>query len=257
MTTKKPLGFTTIEGIVANVLDEMGKQHMYNELAETIAQKVIRGYRELNMFHRLCLQVVYLPVSEMGTVDLPDDYVDYHKIGLVYNGRVWTLSINETIALPRREECGVPVRDVITNANPQNFDYGYSFPDHYRNGRFVGGLYGLGGGFNKAYYRIDDQRNQIVLSGSIHRCEIVLEYQSNGISTSRNTLIPRECTEALTAFCMWKMLIANMEIPMNRIEMYKQNYYEAVESLRFLETAMTVDEYKDALYEGFFNAPKR
>lgn len=257
MPIKKPQGLITIEQLVANVLDEMGKSHMYNELGETIAQKIIRGYRELNMFHRLCLEVAYLEVSSMGTVDLPDDYVDYHKIGLLHNGRVWTLSINEDIALPRKEECGLTIRDGMTNRTPEGVGYGYAFPDHYRNGQFVGGLYGLGGGWNRAYYRIDKGRNQIILSGSIPRCEIILEYQSNGVSTSRNTLIPRECTEPLIAFAMWKMNIGKEDIAMNRIEMYKQNYYEAVESLRMFETAMTVDEYKDALYEGFYNAPKR
>lgn len=257
--TKKANGLLTIEQMVANVLDQIQKPHMYNELAETVAQKIVRGYQDLNFYHHYHVEVAYLPVNEMNAVNLPDDYIDYHKIGILSNGQVWTLSINDNIALPRREVCGQTIRSVITSGNPEGvgMNYGYYFPDHYRNGRFVGGLYGLGGGFNTAYYRIDKGRNQIILSGSVPRCEIVLEYQSNGISTSRESLIPMVCREVLIAYAVWKMAEGDMDMPMNRIMLYKQNYYEEIEKFRFLETSITLDEFKDALYEGFYNGPKR
>lgn len=251
-----PQGVITIETVVAYILDELNMSERYAEMAERVANFVIRGFTDMNMFHLTNIQVEYLKVGQDNTVNLPDDYIDYRKIGIEVNGRVWTLTLNDNIALPRAMKCGEDIRKVISSPNPSQFglNFGYYFPDHVRNGRYIGGLYGVGGGFNLAYCRIDKERRQIVLDGRVPKCEVVLEYVSTGVSMSRQTIIPRIALEPLIAFGIWKMT------PFDRIgqkEAAKNDYIMEVEKMRALENAMTADEFRDVLYSSFYAAPKR
>jgi hypothetical protein len=253
-----PKGVVTLETVVANVLEDLDLEDRYSDFGEKVLNKVIRGFVDLNIWHVAVnnIRVEYLPVSGMNTVDLPDDYVNYRKIGIDVGGQIWTLTVNEDMSLPRGEKCGEDIRAVIDSNNPAMFgiNYGYYFPDHYRNGRFVGGAYGIGGGFNRAYYRIDMERRQIVLMGSVPKGEIVLEYISTGVSVNRQTVIPRQYLEVLIAWCVWKLTPRDQAAKRERA---KIDYMEEIEKVRFLEASMTVDEFRDAIYQSFYASPKR
>jgi hypothetical protein len=125
------------------------------------AQLVIEGYTELNLWHLDNIEVVYLRMSEAKTVDLPSDYVDYLKIGIPYAGKLQVLTNHERILFPRTFEDGEPVgnSDDSTTTSGSIF-----FVDHFRNGQFVAGLYGLPGGMDNAYYRIDREQRKILFS---------------------------------------------------------------------------------------------
>lgn len=253
-------GAITIERIVAYVLDELNKEGEWSEYAEKVATKVIRGIMDLNIYTLSSTSVAYLRVNPDNTVDLPDDYIDYIKIGILYNNRIWTLTVADTIALPREELCGQDIRDALVTTGPDNTvgaGRGYYFPVGAYNGVSMGGMYGLTGGFNVAYYRIDRERNQIVLDGRIPKCIVALEYQSAGIGLGTNTLIPAQAVECLVAFGVWRMKEGDSTISQSEKERAKNQYMEQLEKLRFFESACTIDEWKDAIYSSATLAPKR
>lgn len=248
-------GVLTIESVVAYTLSEQGLENRYADLAERYANLVIRGFIDMNLYHISNVQVAYLKVNRDNTVDLTDDYIDYNKVGIEVNGRVWTLGLNENLALPRGMACGEDIRKVVSgNPNSYGLNYGYYFPDHIRNGRFIGGLYGIGGGWNVAYYRIDKERHQIVLDGRVPKCEIVLEYVSTGVSITRQTLIPQVCLEPLIAFVNWKTTPRER---MGERAQAENSYIMEIEKLRAFENSMTADEFRDVIYQSFYAAPKR
>lgn len=136
--------------------------------------------------------IVELDISDHDTVDLPNDYVNYTKIALCQNGKLYSLSQNNDICLDKNyDDCGRPaIANSDINTNAANFFYdpytgiGFGNPllvaDNYRNGEMMGRMFGIGSDVNLlGSYRIDKGANQIRLSGLSISSTIVLEYLSD------------------------------------------------------------------------------
>jgi hypothetical protein len=122
--------------------------------------------------------------------------------------------------LPRKtDDCGntLPtvtqtLEDEIVGQKSLIPNYGYYFAMHFRNGQYVGEMYGLGGGFNAAYFRIDWERRQIAFDSEVPSDEIILEYKSSGIDPSGGTIVPRKTVAALIAYIHWQRIENNDKI---------------------------------------------
>jgi hypothetical protein len=231
-------------------------------------QIAIEGITELNLFHtKESIEVVYLHMSTAKVVSLPADYIDYRKIGFPDSGKLRVITKNDNLLLPRtyygNMVNGVLVPDtgdVVGNADAGNEIGSTSsvyFAPHYHNGTFCGGLYGLPGGIDTAYYRIDIENRQIIFSGSTPRSEIVLEYISTGQKSDGSSLIPREVVPALRTYILWMKDEADPRIAYNAKERAKREHEEAVESLRSFNNSFTKDEYLAMYYSTTYQAPKR
>ena len=217
---------------------------------------MIEGYTDLNLWHLDNIEVVYLRMSDAKTVDLPCDYVDYLKIGIPINGHIRVLTKNDRMLLPRKFADG----EDVGNTDAGSIDYTSApiyFIDHFRNGQFVGGLYGMPGAVDEAYYRIDRENRQIIFTGSIPRGEVVLEYVSSGIDLGGTTVIPREAVPALRAFALWQIIENDSKVGGGEKERKKAQYEEQVEALRAFQNTFTADEYRRHVYRHSRQSPKR
>ena len=133
------------------------------------------------------------------------------------------------------------------------------FTPHFRNGRFVGGIYGLPGGIDDAYYRVDYTSNprRIIFSGTVPRSEVVVEYFSSGLKSDGSSLIPRLAVPALRAGLDWVEAENNPRAPYNEKERKKRIYEEEVSAMRHVELVPTSDEIKRAIYGSYRQSPKR
>lgn len=249
----------TLHTVVSGVLLRLNKTDENQELGEKLLQYCIDGLREINIhFIPTNINVAYLTVSDLRTVSFPNGYVDYTKIGIEVGGRIWTLTLNENILLPRGEKCGQDIRKVVAGGGVYSDSTDvYYYADHIRNGNFVGGAYGVTGGFNKAYYRIDKQNRRIVFSSGIKSgSQIVLEYLSDGINLTGETFIPAQYINPLRLYCLWQ-LIEYTDAPNNIKRERERQFWQAVSMLETLETALTGDEWMDAAYSTYKQTPKR
>jgi len=251
-TTPKTAATTTIEYVVMSVLNRLRDYSMRDY--SFLEQIAIEGYTDLNLWHLDNIEVVYLRMSSAKTVDLPSDFVDWCKIGIPVQGKLRVLTNNKNILLPRKFADG---EDVGNTDDENGTSTALFFTDHYSNGQFVGGLYGLPGGIDNAYYRIDREKRTIVFSGSLPKGKIVLEYISSGVNLTGTTIIPREAIPALRAYLLWQLIENDSKKSLSEKERKKQQYEEAVEALRFFQTAFTADEYKRMLYRSVKQTPKR
>ena len=165
----------------------------------------------------------------------------------------------DSILLPRvfddtGEEIGNYYGAAIGAADVANIIY---FQDHWKNGVFVGGLYGLPGAIDDAYFREDRENRQFVFSGSTPRSEIVLEYVSTGLKPDGSSLIPRICVPALRTYVLWQKDENDQRIAYNAKERLKTEHEEAIEALRSHENAFTKDEYLRMVYSTTYQAPRR
>lgn len=252
LVSPKTAGTTTITYVVMSVLNRLRDYSMRHY--SFLEQIIIEGYTDLNLWHMDNIEVVYLRMSNAKVVDLPSDYVDYCKIGIPINGKIRVLTRNESILLPRKFEDGADVG----NADDANAAVGgIFFTDHFRNGQFVAGLYGMPGGIDEAYYDIDRENRQIVFSGNIPRAEIVLEYISSGVNVSGTTIIPREAVPALREYALWQLVENDPKVSPTEKERKKSQYEEQVEALRAFQTTFTIDEYKRRVWRSTRQTIKR
>jgi len=231
-------------------------------------QICVEGLTEMNLFHtKESIEVVYLHMSTAKTCQLPADFIDYLRIGFPDSGKFVVLTKHDSLLFPRTFYGSViggsfvaDTGDDVGNADAGN-DTGTSsrvyFTPHYRNGSYVGSLYGIRGGIDTAYYRVDVENRQIVFSGSTPRSEIVLEYISSGQKSDGSSLIPRECVSALRTYILWQKDENDPRVAYNAKESLKQEHEEAVAALRSFKNSFTADEYLRMYYSTTYQAPRR
>lgn len=249
----------TIRYVVMSVLNRLGDYSMKQYLRFT--QIGIECFSEdLSPFHiGAGLQVIYGHMSTAKTLPLPSDYIQWQVIGYPIGGKLRVITHDKRILLPRIfDDTGEAVgnyygaaigSDIISNA--------IFFSDHYRNGRFVGGLYGLPGGIDEASFRIDMENRQIVFSGETPRSEVVMEYFSTGLKSDGSSLIPRNTVASLRAYILWQKDENDPRIPNTTKARLKRNYEEEIEALRSFENSFTKDEYLSMIYSTSYQGPKR
>lgn len=241
-----------ISYIVRSVQNELGDYSENNY--KRLLQLAIDGVREMRLFNQISLQVLYVTPNDAGIVHLPPDYVDYCKIGLPLNGLLYNLTVNENMLINRATKCGIDVRQISSGIPVPNSLGGYYYTPHFRGTNFIGGLYGLTGGFNVAYYRVDKEAGQIEFDGFIQGREIVMEYASTGISSG--TILAPETIEPLKRWVHWKRVNYDIRVPMNVKQQLKEQYDEAVEMLRTFNSMFTLQEYFDLCYKTRRQSPK-
>jgi len=249
----KILGTTTINYVVMSVLNRLKDYSMRHY--SFLEQIIIEGYSDLNLWHLDNIEVVYLRMSEAKTVDVPGDFVDWTKIGIPLHGKLRVLTNNKSILFPRTFADGAPVGN--TDDTYAGISENIYFTDHYRDGQFVGGLYGMPGAADQAFYRFDRESRTIIFSGSIPRAEIVLEYISTGVKLQGTTVIPREAVSALRAFALWQLIENDSKVSGGEKERKKAQYEEQLHSLNFFQSAFTADEYRRHVYKHSRQSTKR
>lgn len=245
-------GVKTLRQVVMSVLNDL--ESYTTEKYDRLLNIVIEGFTELRMYDLRSVDVAYLTPNSANIVNLPSDFIDYSKIGMVLNGRVVNLGLNNSIALDRAQQCGQPIHIFNQVPFPTTLG-GYYYADHWFGGRHVGGLYGLGGGFRTAYYRVDTERRQIQLQGDVPRKEIVLEYISSGVKPG--TVVPMQAFQPLKKWGHWQNIEYDDTVSSGEKERKKQQWEEAEYKLRDFEYAKTLSEYLDGFYSTTGQYPKR
>jgi hypothetical protein len=244
----------SIRYVVMSYLNRKGIYDMKHY--KRLEQIALEGLTQLNLYDMETVEVAYLEMNEIGVVKFPSDFVDYTKIGIPVNGRLYTLTVNEEILEPRFDKCGQEVFN--PDHNPNTVDVGgYYFSDHFRNGRYVGGLYGVGGGFNVAYVKMDRQRRQFIIQGTVPRSEIVMEYISTGIKQDGSTMVPTEALEPLRRWIDMVVTENDRRSSEGAIARTARAYDLAVDEMRHFITCPTREEYQDKFYESLTQGVKR
>lgn len=252
----KTPGVVTLRYVVMSILNRLANYSMRDYYR--LMQIAIEGFGELNLWHLDSIEVVYLRMNNAKIVRLPADFVDWLKIGVPINGKLRVLTRHDKMLLPREFEDGSPVgnTDAGEPSTPtaENLIF---FSDHFRRGMFVAGLFGMPGGIDQAYYRVDKETRTIAFSGSVPRSEIVLEYISTGVRATGGTMVPREAVGALRAYVMFAMLDGDNRTAMNEKLRREDIYDKEVSALRSFLGTFTKEEYQRMLWTTSRQTPKR
>lgn len=245
-----------LDYVVSNVQNELNDYSMAQY--KRLLQLAIDGLRQLRIYHAGSLQVAYLQVNSAGIVAFPKDYIDYSKIGVYVHGQVVTLTINDNMALNRAKRCSEDIRVMekdTSGAIVSGLSDGYYFTPHFRGTQYIGSLYGLGGGINQAYYRVDKAARQIQFNGYIPNSkEIVLEYKSTGISAG--TIISAEEIDPLKKWVHQYRVEYDDRVSLATKERRENQLITSINNLRTFRGKFTMAEYMDTLYRSHKQSPK-
>ena len=245
----------TLDQIIRSFINETGEPSAKYFRMLSVAWA---GIEELNMDVSGIPTVTLLTIDETTCrADLPEDYLNYKRIGVCIGGRVVDLGRDDTLCLNRVvDDCGdqqaIPVTPDPRDSTAIPFN-GVPLPmDFWWGGN--GGMFGLGAGNNKnGYYRIDKENDQILFASSVSGT-IVLEYLSTPKKNKGEFVVHPYCVEALKAFIEWRM--TNKKQYMGAWQISRTEYYNQRRLAKARFDTFTLGEIYQALNKSFMQAPK-
>lgn len=204
----------TLSDIINELLIEM--DYTQNNRFAQFYQFGVSYLRRVNLDTSGFPKIVDLHVSHNDTANLPNDYIQYTKIGLCVNGQMISLGLNNNICLDQKyNQCGIPVSPHNGNQNGFGWDAFGSllgignpmlFADTTRNGEALGRLFGAGSDNNIiGQYRIDLTNRQIKFSGLKQSCAIVLEYLADITGSGDDFEVHPFMIESCKDYIFWKI----------------------------------------------------
>jgi hypothetical protein len=160
------------------------------------------------------------------------------------NGQIHNLTQDNKMLLDRDTDCGVDSRTMSEGSSVEN-RISILSPSWSLN-RFAPTYYGVSGGRNTGYYKVDEQARQIQFDGRIPRGEIVLVYKSTGIGP--NTVIGAEMIKPLKNITYYNMVKLNANVSMNQKMLMKKDMEESIMELRSYAQRFTMKQYMDVLW---------
>ena len=255
---KAERSYVTLDSVINNVINDTygASEHDYMRYL----QWGIRGVKKFNFDIVSSFKAVQIPVTETGTINLPADFVDYVVIGVIASGRVVTLTRNREMNMTTNvNDCGQAIlteRGNNTRQIPGVFeDAGWYFYN-YRNGQNLGQIFGYGGIREDQGYQIDKEAGIIQFTNNMVGSDIYLEYASDGLTYTGDTLVHVHSEEALIQWIHWKRMQhkPGTAVSQKQIaeEAFRQEYKLAKRRMR----SFTGAEFLDAVRRNYHQAIK-
>jgi len=217
-----------------------------------IRTHALRGIREMGFDMSKVIRSLKITVdTATNTAELPDDYVDWSKVGVVASdGIVYVLGENKNInysqayANASGTKAGtsasavdsdndgvynrIDSKTATNSGSPASSDDVTQGFNSYIFRNYVygasNGLYGIGGGHMYGNFRVNLDQNRIELELNQDIGEIVFEYIADE-ARSKNPSIHVYLEEALTSYMYYKIIERKSSVPANEKARARQEYY--------------------------------
>lgn len=242
-----------------------------NREYQRMVKYAIDGFRKLRLAGLMpqTNKTIRVDISDNNTTWLPDDYVDFIKIGINCNGKILNLDYNEKLFGNLNPNSTNNDCNCTSLANMQDYLCGcegdapdgwwawwYSYPT-WLDGAFYGGYYGYGSAVYRGGYKIDLRQRIIFFDSWIKATEVILEYESNGIEGD-STIIPESAIPVLLAWVHYKKNQHNPNLGTRlSLQPYYQEYIQELKAFRARQLSMTAHDWRQMYLETFSQSPKR
>lgn len=274
------MNYVTLRQVMDDFVVTMDVDDYVSNVNDAMLRNVaLRGIREFGFDVTARVKSLKRTINPNNTIDLPSDYVDLVKIGIVgADGTVYVLNQNKNMNYSRKvsdtltpvDDKGGPMyltqnqvenreddktsttgADVLSSDDP--FE-SYVFRNYiYEN--TLGGLYGIGGGHGMGEYRINLDQNRIELDTSSDISEVIIEYVADEARSS-NPLIHVYAEEALRAYMYYKLCERKSTVPANEKMRARSEYYNERRKAKARLGNFTKDEALRTIRKNFKQAPK-
>lgn len=209
------------------------------------------------------IKTVELTTNEYAEITMPDDYVDWIKLGCQNGGTITVLSVNHSLSRIRQTDADgneVEFNNDITVEELVQAGYTGLFFQNAVNayGEHLGKRYGRPGGNSAATFKEIPERNIIQLHPAYAGgSKIVLEYLSHS-ATATTSLIPKYGETVVRAYleyryCEWKFRGQKTQ---NDIARKRKEYVNAMRIFRARMNKMTKQDVIEVLRKNQRLSPR-
>ena len=263
----------SVEQIVNDIiLTSDGDDYANNANGVVLRNYALRGIREMGFDMLKRIKSLKLSVNtDNDTVELPDDFVDYTKIGVVgSDGLIYVFGENKNQNMSMKyvtDVSGNPVDsdgdgvydrvdakgDVTARASLSDFE-SYTFRNFLYEGN-IGRAYGIGGGKYSGEFRINYEQNRIELYSTAGYSEVVIEYIADE-ARSTNPSIHIYAENALRSYIYYRLIERKANVPMAEKARARQEYYNERRLANARLKSFTKDEALKTIRKNFKQSPK-
>lgn len=242
----------------------------------SVRTHALRGIRELGFDVQKIVKSIKLPIESNDTIELPDDFVDFIKIGIVgSNGIVHVFgenkNINQSMAYVLDSNgnqidsdddgvfdrvdskgptaSGSPEVDLVENGLES-----FIFRNYLYDGG-LGVLYGFGGGKTFGQFRLNLEQNRIEISNTTNASEVVMEYISDEARSS-NPVVHVYAEDALMAYIYYKIVERKTSVPANEKARARAEYYNERRKANARMKSVSKDDILRTIRKNFKQSPK-
>ena len=198
------LSYITLDSIVTDYLNEseQGQNKYYK-----VWQIAWRGMEDLGLDFFYQVKSVKLPVNGNKTVDIPADFLNWAKLGILNNrGEIIPLYYNDK--LTTYADLSADRKSKTADGSPIGSDFGLNNWVNYWNGYDYVNIYGVPSGAPFAGdFKIDLSNGVIILNERFNKDYIMLEYVASP-QEGGEYYVPLQFREALIAWVRWKDIIS-------------------------------------------------
>lgn len=258
-----------VNDFILSVTDDDYANDVSNTLVNNYA---LRGLREMGFDVLQVVKSLKLSVNtSLGTVDLPDDFVDIVKIGVVgSDGLVYVFGQNKNINMSqayKTDANGNPidsdsdgVYDRVNDKSTPEFisafrGYESYVFQNYLSENTYGSLYGLGGGHYSGEYRINYEQNRIEIASSDNYTEVIIEYIADQ-ARSVNPAIHIYAENALRSYIYYRLVERKSSVPYNEKMRARQEYYNERRLANARLKSFSKEEALKTIRKNFKLSPK-
>ena len=254
------------------LLTSYGDDYVNNANGVVIRHYALRGIREMGFDIQKRIKSLKLTVNtDNDTAELPDDFVDYTKIGIIGgDGLIYVFAENKNQAAPMKykldsagnkidsDNDGVFDRedakdDVGSRASLSDYE-SYTFRNFLYEGN-IGRAYGIGGGKYSGEFRINFEQNRIELFSTAGYSEIVIEYIADE-ARSTNPSIHIYAENALRSYIYYRLVERKANVPMVEKSRARQEYYNERRLANARLKSFTKEEALKTIRKNYKQSPK-
>jgi len=263
----------SVEQIVNDLLlTADGDDYVNNTNGVVLRNYALRGIREMGFDMLKRIKSLKLSVNTSNsTVELPDDFVDYTKIGIVgSDGLIYVFAENKNQNMAMKyvldsdsqpidsDGDGVYDREDaktegIGRASVSDFE-SYTFRNFLYEGN-IGRAYGIGGGMYSGEFRVNYEQNRIELYSTAGYSEVVIEYIADE-ARSTNPSIHIYAENALRSYIYYRLVERKANVPMEEKMRARQEYYNERRIANARLKSFTKEEALKTIRKNFKQSPK-
>jgi hypothetical protein len=252
----------TIDQIVNDfILTGSGDDYVSDASNTVVRNFALRGIREMGFDMLKQVKSLKLTINKtLNTVDLPDDFVDLIKIGIVgQDGLVHVFGENKNINISNKYKTDAAgnlidsdsdgVYDRERDRDVTNVGEGFKQYDSYvfRNYLYEtteGRLYGVGGGQYGGEYRMN-----------IDAAQVVVEYIADE-ARSKNPRVHLYAENALRSYMYYRLIERKSTVPANEKMRARQEYYNERRLANARLKAFSKEEALKTIRKNYQQSPK-
>ena len=246
-----------IDEVIRSALLTCGKtMHYYMEFLHY----GLKGLKEINFDAPVRVKSIRLTVDDYNEITIPDDYVDYIKVG--WEKGQYTVPLIEKTSYNRLMNLDSSGNQIaylpVELDSDQMYADSYYYSSHGNDkGEHVGKHFGHRASYNGSFMVIPE-RKKIMVDPSVKTKTIVLDYLTTGLGfeTNSRTTLPAYAAEPVERYILWRHMENSQVVPMNQKQLAKEEWIHAFKRYRSREYQLSINDVLRSLRSHTFAAIK-